>query len=110
MLATAFIISFIVYFLNATTWKGMIFYSLTEKLEHWPEFIRKPLFECPVCMTPWWGTVIYLTGHYIGLPEFAELTIQRLIFTVLTASGINTVVLIFNKIYDTLFTHDEEKS
>ena len=59
MLEAALIIAFIVYFLKATTWKGMIFYELAEKLEHWPEFIRKPLYECPVCMTPWWGIVIY---------------------------------------------------
>lgn len=87
----------------------MIFYELTNKLEKWPEFIRKPLFECPVCMTPWWGTLIYLIGYFSGLPEFAELTLARLLFTVLVASGINTIFLILNKIYDTLFTHDDEK-
>jgi hypothetical protein len=109
MLETAFIIAFIVYFIKATTWKGMIFHSLTEKLEGLPEFIRKPLFECPVCMTPWWGIIIYLTGHYAGLPEFFTISIQRLIFTVFVAAGINTIFLILNKIYDTLFTHDEEE-
>ena len=86
----------------------MIFYEITQKWESWPEAIRKPLYECPVCMTPWWGVIIYLSGHYTGIPEFAELTIQRVIFTVFTAAGINTVFLILNKIYDTLFTHDKE--
>ena len=109
MVETAFIIAFIVYFIKATTWKGMIFYELTEKLERWPEFVRKPLYECPVCMTPWWGIAIYFTGHYAGLPEFADISFQRLFFTVFTAAGINTIFLIINKIYDTLFTHDEEK-
>jgi hypothetical protein len=107
MLETAFIIAFIVYFIKATTWKGMIFHELTEKLGGWPEFIRKPFYECPVCMTPWWGVIIYLVGHYSNLPEFADLTIQRLIFTVFIAAGINTIFLIINKIYDTLFTHEE---
>lgn len=107
MLYSAFIIAFIVYFIKATTWKGMIFYEVTQKWEHWPEAIRKPLYECPVCMTPWWGVLIYLAGYYAGLPEFSELTFQRVIFTVFTAAGINTVFLIFNKIYDTLFTHDK---
>lgn len=108
MLEKAFIIAFIVYFIKATTWKGMIFYNLTQKIEHWPEFVRKPLYECPICMTPWWGIVIYLVGHYINLPEFSELTIQRLLFTVFVAAGINTIFLVINRIYDTLVTHEKE--
>ena len=107
MIETAFIIAFIVYFIKATTWKGMIFYTLSEKLESWPETIKKPLYECPICMTPWWGIIIYLVGHYVGMPEFSELTIQILLFTVFTAAGINTIFLIINRIYDTLFTHDK---
>ena len=109
MIETAFILAFIVYFIKATTWKGMIFYEMTEKWERWPEFIRKPLYECPVCMTPWWGIVIYFLGHYTGLTKFADIRFQRILFTVFTAAGINTIFLIINKIYDTLYTHDEEK-
>ncbi len=107
MIETAFIIAFIVYFIKATTWKGMIFYTLSEKLESWPEAIRKPFYECPVCMTPWWGIIIYLIGHYADMPEFSELTFKRVLFTVFTAAGINSIFLILNKIYDTLFTHDK---
>ena len=102
MLEQAFIIAFIVYFLKATTWKGMIFHSFKERLETLPSLIRMPLFECPVCMTPWWGVAVYLAAHYAGINEFQELSVPRLIFAVLTASGINTVVLIINKIYDDL--------
>ena len=108
MIQAAFIIAFIVYFIKATTWKGMIFHEICNKLEKWPETIRKPLYECPVCMTPWWGVLIYLVGHYTDLPEFSEFSIQRVVFTVFTAAGINTIFLIINKIYDTLFTHDQE--
>ena len=108
MVSTAFIIAFIVYFIKATTWKGMIFHEITNKIELWPEFIRKPLYECPICMTPWWGLIIYLIGHYSGLQEFGDLSIARVVFTILVASGINTIFLLINKIYDTLFTHDED--
>jgi len=108
MVETAFIIAFIVYFIKATTWKGMIFHELSEKLESWPEAVRKPLYECPICMTPWWGLIIYLIGHYSGLQEFDELSFPRVVFTILVASGINTIFLLINKIYDTLFTHDED--
>lgn len=106
MLTSAFLIAFIVYFIKATTWKGMIFHGFTEKLSFLPKKLRKPLFECPVCMTPWWGVAIYLIGYYAGLEEFSELSFRRLIFTVFTAAGINTLFLILNKIYDTLATHE----
>jgi len=100
MLEQAFIIAFIVYFIKATTWKGMIFYRPKEKLVGLPSFIRKPFFECPVCMTPWWGIAVYLLAHYSGIREFEVLTVARLLFTVLVSSGINTVILLINKIYD----------
>ena len=109
MLTSAFIIALIVYFIKATTWKGMIFYGVIEKLNGLPKKLKKPLFECPICMTPWWGIVIYLVGHYAGLEEFNELTFQRLIFTVFAAAGINTLFLILNKIYDTLATHEQKE-
>ncbi|HEX6335026.1 MAG TPA: hypothetical protein VFZ78_12415 [Flavisolibacter sp.] len=98
-----------VYFIKSTTWKGMIFYPLAQRLRNaLPEKLRKPLFECPVCMTPWWGVAIYLAGHYTGLREFAELTPERVIFTVFTAAGINTILLIVNKMYDTM--HEEAEN
>jgi hypothetical protein len=109
MLTSAFIIAFIVYFIKATTWKGMIFHGVIEKLNWLPKKLKKPLFECPICMTPWWGVAIYLIGHYAGLEEFGELSFRRLIFTVFAAAGINTLFLILNKIYDTLATHEEKE-
>ena len=109
MITSAFIIAFIVYFIKATTWKGMIFHGVIEKLNWLPKKLRKPLFECPICMTPWWGVAIYLIGYYAGLEEFNELSFRRLIFTVFAAAGINTLFLILNKIYDTLATHEEKE-
>ena len=110
MLTAAFIIAFMVYFIKSTTWKGMIFYPIAQKLhDALPEKLRKPLFECPICMTPWWGIVIYIIGHYTDLPEFGELTFQRVIFTVFTAAGINTILLIVNKMYDTMHAEEEKK-
>lgn len=88
----------------------MIFHRVIEKLEWLPKKLKKPLFECPICMTPWWGVAIYLIGHYAGLEEFAELSLRRLLFTVFAAAGINTLFLILNKIYDTLATHEEKEA
>lgn len=98
MLNAALIIAFIVYFLRATTWKGMIFFPLAERAKNFPDYIKKPLYECPICMTPWWGVAIYLAGHYTELAEFNELSVQRLVFTVFTASGINTLFVLIHKI------------
>jgi hypothetical protein len=100
MLGPAFIIAFIVYFIKASTWRGMILYGIKERLCDLPEFIKKPLFDCPVCMTPWWGTAIYVAGHFGGIVEFEKLSVIRLLFTVFVASGINTIFLIINKFYD----------
>ncbi len=110
MLTAAFIIAFIVYFIKATTWRGMIFHNVSERLKWLPKKLRKPLFECPICMTPWWGVALYLIGHYAGLQEFAELSFRRLLFTVFVAAGINTFFLILNKIYDTLATHEASQA
>ena len=108
MLTVALIIALIVYFIKATTWKGMIFHPVVEKLSGLPEKIRTPVFECPVCMTPWWGALIYTIGHYLDLREFAVFNAQRVIFTIFTAAGINTIFLMVNKIYDTLNTMEKE--
>ena len=110
MLSAGFIVAFIVYFIKATTWTGMIFHPIISRLNFLPQKIRKPIFECPVCMTPWWGAVIYIIGHYTHLAEFHELTVQRVLFTIFTASGINTIFLIFNKLYDTTVRHNKEVS
>ncbi|KEO73789.1 hypothetical protein [Anditalea andensis] len=100
MLEQATIIALIVYFIKASTWKGMIFYNQKEKLVWLPSYIKKPFFDCPVCMTPWWGIIVYLLAHFSGIAEFSVLTIARLIFTVMVSAGINTVILLLNKIYD----------
>jgi len=109
MLNTAFIIAFMVYFVKATTWKGMIFHNICNTLEGIPEKIKKPLYDCPICMTPWWGTLIYIIGHYTHLPQFEVLSFPQVIFTIFTAGGINTIVLVFNHIYDIMHKQQEEK-
>lgn len=107
MLEPAFIVAFIVYFIRATLWKGMIFYYIKKKLSFLPSYIRKPLYECPVCMTPWWGTVIYLIAHFSELPGFKYLSLPFLIFTVFTASGIITVFVVLYKIYKNLSQEED---
>ena len=58
MLEQAFILSLCVYFLHACTWEGMVFSPLASRLWNLTRWIRKPLFDCPVCMVPWWGSLL----------------------------------------------------
>lgn len=102
MLANALVLALIVYFIKVTTWPGHIWQSVgywaEEKL---PEKLYKPFIGCPVCMTPWWGTILYLIAHFTSIPGYADLRIQTIIFTIFTAAGINSIILMFNKVYDT---------
>jgi hypothetical protein len=59
MVMEAFIIAMIVLFIHATTWEGQIM-SWVKKLVNEDSYISKPIYGCPICMTPWWGTATYL--------------------------------------------------
>lgn len=54
----ALIISLIILFIHSTTWEGMIFENIKKIIK--PEgMIYKPIYGCPICMTPWWGSLLY---------------------------------------------------
>lgn len=85
MIENAFIIAMIVLFLNSTTWEGMIFENINKILK--PKWkISSPIYNCPICMTPWWGTLIYWL--FIGI------SCQDWLFVVGCASGINVISVI----------------
>lgn len=90
MLTHAFIISFIVLFIHATTWKGMICDWVPELMKNMPTVIRKPLFACPVCMTPWWGTIIMIMMAVKG--TLVINSFSQLIHTLFAAAGITLVL------------------
>lgn len=61
MLSAAVIIALIVLSIHYTMQEGEIF----GRIGNWfynntPDNIHSPLFECNVCMTPWYGSVIYV--------------------------------------------------
>lgn len=91
MIGTAFCIAFIVLFMHTTTTEGHIFNRPAQWLEnHLPEWTIKPLFGCPICMTPYWGTALYLLlfDHHNG--------IKAGIATVATAAGISCLLVFFS--------------
>lgn len=108
ILFNSFIIAFMVYFVKVTSWKGHIFEKQGTWLEkNLPEKLYKPLIGCPVCMTPYWGTIIYSLAHFLSVPGFEVYTLAVLVMTIFAAAGINSVILMFNKLYDA--AKDEEK-
>ena len=60
MIELTLIISLVVLFIHATTWEGMINEWVVRACWDFPSWIRKPLFDCPICMAPWWGSLIIL--------------------------------------------------
>lgn len=100
MLEKAFIISFIVMFIWATLLKGMIFGFVRAYLEtRISEYWQQPIFDCPVCMVPYYGSVAYwlLVWSAKWNGDWIEW-----IVVVFAAAGINQVFL-------KLFPHDNQK-
>lgn len=87
MLFDALIISLLVLSIWYTMQEGEIF----GKLGHWfwahtHKKLHPPLYECNVCMTPWYGSVIYLLWHGVTW-EWP--------IVVITAMGLN---ILYNRI------------
>lgn len=81
------IIALTVLFIHITTWKGMINEWFLNLSRPWPEWIRKPLLSCPICMTPWWGALLFL----IGAVQFVS--ILDSIIVLFAAGGLNAVLI-----------------
>lgn len=94
VLITAISLAFIILFLHATTWEGMIFENLYEKTYKWPTWLKKVLFDCPICMAPWVGSLLLViwgisTGHWLTAPQW--------IAVLLIAAGINTFISMISR-------------
>lgn len=87
MLQHIFIIAVFVMFVHATTWEGQINNWVQRVTFHWPEFTKKPLFDCPICMAPWWGTALIITG------VLGSFTIIETIVATFAAGGVNAVLV-----------------
>lgn len=76
------LIAFCVLAIYSTMWYGMIFGKVRDFGESkFPVWLRKIVFDCPICMTPYYGTVIYfLLGK-----SFSEW-----IFSIIVSMGIIT--------------------
>lgn len=87
----ALIISLIVLFIHACTWEGMIFAKIKKFIK--PEgMLYKPIYGCPICMTPYWGTAIYWL--------FFNNSIQDWILTIGAAAGLSVLYVLLIDIKD----------
>ena len=75
VILNAFIIALIVMFIKATFWPGMIFEKVGTFFENLlGEYWSKPVTGCNICMTPYYGTILYLAFNYFGLESFSEIS------------------------------------
>ena len=88
MIELSVLIAFSVLFINPTTWEGMIFEDVANYFDTiLPEWIIKPLYGCPICMSFWWGSAFYLL--YEGWNK-------EMIIVVFAAAGINAAIANLN--------------
>jgi hypothetical protein len=86
MLQTISITSLIIIFIHATTWEGMLFEFVNEMFEDAPSWIRKPIFDCPTCMAPWWSLIIlFFMGYEI-------VSYKDLVIIICSVGGLNTII------------------
>lgn len=111
MIQQVIFIALSVYFIHACFWPTMIFGKLAQDADTWmPEWAKKPLYDCPICMTVWWGWALYWFYYYIDVPIFPEYEAQLIIPVLMCAAGMNTILLQLNRIADTLKNWYEDHS
>ena len=88
MIELSVLIAFAVLFIHTTTNEGHIFEDVANWLDtKLPEWIIKPLYGCPICMSFWYGSVFYL--FYNGFDNW-------IIIVVFCAAGINAAIVNLN--------------
>lgn len=86
LLVHSFIVAFICIAIHIIfTWKGMLFYPVGKWLQlRLNKYIKKPLFDCPMCMSSFWTLMYWL---YMGAP-ICDITFVMM----LVVCGINTLL------------------
>lgn len=92
MIEKSLIIALLVLSIWYTMQEEQIFERLGKFFERvLPEAIHKPVFDCFICMVPWYGTLLYwlIPWQRIGLPES---TLVGWPVAVIVAMGFNIVI------------------
>lgn len=85
MIEKIFIISFIVFAIHYAMKEGEIFGFLGNWLyEKLPEVLHNPVFDCVVCMAPWYGSILYWTIWHGQVVEW--------LVVVIASMGLNSII------------------
>jgi hypothetical protein len=88
MIELSILIAFAVLFIHTTTNEGHIFEDVANWLDtKLPDWIIKPLYGCPICMSFWWGSAFYIL--YKGIDIW-------MLIVVFCAAGINAAIVNLN--------------
>lgn len=90
------VISLCVIAIWATMWEGMIFGFIRK----WGEdylFEKEQLmaYDCPICMCPYYGTLIYFFSTFFSLQDGWLPAIITYVVTIISAMGINAILVKF---------------
>jgi hypothetical protein len=91
MIITSLQISLVILFMHATTWDGHIFEFVRNWIDE-KKKISKPVYNCPICMTPWYGTLLYLLLFRFSFLDW--------FFTIGTAAGFSVIYVLLIEIKD----------
>jgi len=85
MLEQIFITSFIVMAVWSTMWEDAIFGFIRKGLQHLPEKLQMPIFDCPICMVPYYGSAAYWLIWGNNFKEY--------IVVIIASMGLNAVLV-----------------
>lgn len=89
MLELSLIISLVTIFIHTLTKEGMLLEFIHTWLWKLPCWLKKPLFCCPVCMTPWYGSAIIII---LTLTTGLQINLFKAVLILLVAGGITSII------------------
>lgn len=92
MIEKSLIIALLVLSIHYTMQEKEIFGRLGDWFEdHLPEAIHKPVFDCAICMSPWYGSILFWVIPWSKLFVIPN-TIDQWPVCVIVAMGFNIVI------------------
>lgn len=99
------IIALIIFAGHAMTWDGQIF-AFVRKLIDEKKVIAKPIYSCPICMTPYYGTILWFLffriSYVVDAGEVVKIigSVSDWFLCIAPATGLSVVSVIFIHIND----------
>lgn len=108
LIANCFIISFFIFAIWVTMQKNMIFEEFGDFIfTSFNDWVCKIVYDCPICMTPYYGALICLFCFFTGLGLQIN-SLSEIPFILLGSMGINTIIVKFLNFNTVSSEKDEE--